>query len=251
MSAEWSHAAVAPSPLLRGPVKEYLMKEKDDEVVLAFGRDYFHGARAGSGLGGLFTGAWAYIIYRRMKLDQHQANFEVGLKPGQPNPNFSSWVIPRGLRTQPMLTVGCLSLAATTVFKGVKCYLAHRRCIEFLLDDVEFAMLERMSRDDPVTRELFEKICAEGAAATSHAHQKLPGQPGAPGPSATQVYKSVELMMRDNPALTALNSGAGALKRPPTYWDGAAVGILGTIMDCYMPMKPVNRYYNMSFGMSW
>ncbi|KPI86748.1 hypothetical protein ABL78_4165 [Leptomonas seymouri] len=248
----------------------FFQQAEDDNVVCAFGPDYFRGASAGAFGGFFLTASLGWYSFSRLKADQREVDFLSGLRRGQRNRHFSSWTILRGLRTQPMLTVGCLALAATSAMKCMKWYLAGCRCREFYQDDLEYAMLELQSRDDPKAAALMDAIAREAAA------ERTPISPSAiKGAAVAELHKlsnssyaSSSAAPTTSPSLSSSQAGAslqsllkkhdpnplggGSAKlvhRHPSFWDGVAVAFLGSVMDCYLPQKPVQRYYFMHAGL--
>lgn len=284
-------ANTSPSSVLRPPrvqdaaataVAQFLQRAEDDDVVCAFGPDYFRGAATGSFFGVLIASTLCGYTFRVLKADQREVDFLSGLRRGQRNRHFSSWTLLRGLHTQPMLTVGCMALGATTAMKCAKCYLANRRCREFYCDDVELAILHERSADDPKAAALLEAIEREGGADSSKtisplaiksaAVAELHKTPASSADSTTSAASSALPLTSSPSATSALSSslkpgasvkdllraydpknmGAGGSKlihRYPTFWDGVAVAFVGSVMDCYLPQKPVQKYHNMHGGL--
>lgn len=274
-------ASPLPSPLeaLRGQspastvstaVAEFLQRAEDDDIVCAFGPDYFRGAAFGSFGGCLFLGALSIGTFRHLKADQREVDFLAGLRRGQRNRHFSAWTVLRGLRTQPMLTVSCLALSTTTAMKCIKCYLASRRCREFYQDDVEFALLHEESRRDPKAAAMLEAIEREAeatvsptplsplaikSAAVAELHKRPSPTPtttesaSAPAVNMLKPGTSVkELLNANDASLRSAGNSKKLIHRCPTFADGVAVAFLGSVLDCYVPQKPVQKYYNMHAG---
>jgi hypothetical protein len=253
---------------------EFLRQAEDDDVVCAFGPDYFRGASLGAFGGSILTGLLCRYTFRILKADQREVDFLSGLRRGQRNRHFSSWTLLRGLRTQPMLTVGCMALGVTSTMKCVKCFLASRRCREFYADDVEFARLQSQSGADPKASALLEAIEREAvtanatisplalkSAAVAELHKQptstgssSASPPASPSPVAASTLKpgiSVQELLNAHDS-NRFSGAAGSTKlihRCPTFWDGVAVAFLGSVMDCYLPQKPVLKYYNMHVGL--
>ncbi|KPA80015.1 putative mitochondrial hypothetical protein [Leptomonas pyrrhocoris] len=250
---------------------EFFQKAEDDDVVCAFGPDYFRGASVGAFGGCLFTTSLCWYTFRLLKADQREVDFLAGLRRGQRNRHFSAWTILRGLRTQPMLTVGCLALAATSTMKCVKCYLASRRCREFYHDDMEFAMLQAQSDDDPKAAALLEAMKREAvtvrtqisplavkSAAVSELHKMPPSSSSvvsspveveAASVSSPSAGASVQELLKAHGAEKPNIYPSKLIHRCPTFADGVAVALLGSVMDCYLPQKSVQKYYNMHVGL--
>lgn len=233
--------ATSVDPTLRSLLVQHTLREEDDTIVCAFGPDFFRGARDGAAIGGAFSTACCYWSFRRLKKDQAGVNADAGLKRGQRHPHLSSWTLLRGIRTQPMLTVGCIAMACTSVFKCIKFSLASRRCREFARDEEEFTTLLQASRTTPEAAAAFDKLCEGALSSTTNA--SLPP----PSSSAGDAASSQAVM-------DALLRSAGTVdrvtRRPPSFMDGFAVGITGSIMDCYVPQKPLPKYYGMRLGMA-
>lgn len=243
---------------VRKVLKEHLLREADDDVVCSFGADFFHGARDGAICGSISAAALCFLSFRRLQDDQREVDFLSGVCRGQRNPHFSRWILLRGIRTQPMLTVGCIALGTTSILKMVKAYLANRRCVEFSQDDMDFNQLAQWSRTDSKVAEEFHKMCwdavrrptfSDEAKHNFYATAQKHGTSSSP--TAPQAAKSRDESSSINRLLQtteAQQSNGRLIHRLPTYCDGVAVAVLGSVMDCYLPQKPVQRYHNMRFG---
>ncbi|EPY34345.1 hypothetical protein STCU_01009 [Strigomonas culicis] len=210
----------------RADLINYELQKEDDEVVCAFGPDYFNGARWGSAWGGLGSLTCCLLAYRRLRKDQREVDYDMGLRKGQANKHFSRWVVLRGLRTQPMLATGCVGLAVTSTFKLIKFYLSSARCSEFWFDDMAF---EQMAPKE-----------AEELKAYYHSQTFVAGRDPSSKPAAPTTVAA--LMKQAEVARPPQN------RESPTFADGVAVGLLGSVLDCYVPQKPISRYYHMRFG---
>ncbi|KAF5223086.1 hypothetical protein ECC02_003913 [Trypanosoma cruzi] len=212
----------------------FYLQEQDDAVLCAFGRDYFDGARKGAACGGVFT-AW---LFRRTYVDlredfkEHEANLPRHLRRGK-------WTISRGFRTRPFLTLGCISLALTTLMKSVKFTLANYRYQEFVADDIGFTLLEQMCANLPEGNERFEKLLDE-ALTNSTAVSASPSD-GVANSRMPKKKTVTSALMQESSSLRE--------RKPPSFWDGVAVGLMGSVMDCYLPSRPVHTYYGMQCGM--
>lgn len=279
-------AAASPSPspssllpLLRRPDSAALRQQADDDdVVCAFGPDYYRGAALGAGVGSLCAASLCYYTFSLLRADQREVDFVAGLRRGQRNHRFSPWTILRGLRTQPMLTVGCVALAATSTMKCIKCCLATGRCREFYKDDREFALLLEAceTKDNPRAQALLTAIeeasMPTQPAPVSPLSSKVAAMADLQKPSAAKIDlptapaaaeasrspSSLQALLHAHGTKNTSSSGSGSggamattklIHRSPTFWDGVAVAFLGSVMDCYLPQKPVQRYYNMRAGM--
>ncbi|KAG5488519.1 hypothetical protein JIQ42_00126 [Leishmania sp. Namibia] len=239
-------------------MSHYLQQAAEDDIVCAFGPDYFHGARTGACVGCLFSAALCWYAFRLLIEDQRQVDFLAGLKQGQRNAHFSSWTLLRGLHTQPMLTIGCVALASTSAMKCFKCYLANLRCREFFMDDVQFSILKDLSETDEEAAALLARLThdvtgsnavAHGASHKSQQEQKQGRQTEASAPGNPPSASTVRDLLHAHTSA----AGGGQLPfvhRAPTYYDGVAVAFLGSVLDCYLPQKPLQTYYNMRAGIS-
>lgn len=215
--------------------------EAEDAIVCRFGPDYFRGARTGA-----FTGAWcaafcSFFVHRHMKKDQLQADYEAGFAKGVRNPDFPRGVVRRGLRTQPMLALGCICLRITCVLKLCKTFLAHRRCREFDVDDLGFELLRDMAHENSEIPELLSRMQQE--LTRSEETKKR-------GDILEDLRHSQQSGERWGIERVIQKQTSGPLggQRPPSYMDGVAVGLAGSIFDCFLPQKPPSAYYNMTFG---
>ncbi|CAG9583639.1 conserved hypothetical protein [Leishmania major strain Friedlin] len=241
---------------LSAAMKQYVQQAAEDDVVCAFGPDYFHGARTGACVGSLFSATLCWYTFRLLKEDQREVDFLAGLKHGQRNPHFSTWTLLRGLRTQPMLTTGCIALATTSAMKCIKCYLANQRCREFFTDDVQFHMISELSETDLDAAAFLSTVlhnangCGVGArnALSTLREDRSEDQPSmSPAPTASASTSTVNGLLHTHSS--RLDSKEFTLThRAPTYYDGVAVAFLGSVLDCYLPQKPVQKYYNMRVG---
>ncbi|KAG5463950.1 hypothetical protein LSCM1_00124 [Leishmania martiniquensis] len=238
-------------------MNQYLQQAAEDDVVCAFGPDYFHGARAGACAGSLFSASLCWYTFRRLKEDQRQVDFLAGLKQGQCNSHFSSWTLLRGLHTQPMLTTGCIALAVTSAMKCTKCYLANLRCREFFMDDVQFTMLQELSETDAEAAAFLANCTHDATHCNVVPHGTFLESPEArdesPQPPATAPCRPPSAStLRDFADTHSTPRGARpltSLHRAPTYYDGVAVAFLGSVFDCFLPLKPVQRYHHMRAGL--
>ncbi|KEG14991.1 hypothetical protein DQ04_00231170 [Trypanosoma grayi] len=216
----------------RNAVVSFYLQEQDDAVLCAFGCDYFDGARKGAACGGLFT-AW---LARRTYVDLRDDYMEYAASiPRHMRDN--SWTIIRGFRTRPFFTVGCISLVMTTLMKSVKFTLANYRYQEFVADDMDFELLEKELSSTPEGKSELERLFKEVSKTTTAASLRDDAA-GTRGPRGQTVTN------------TLMKEASQVCERSaPTFWDGVAVGLMGSIMDCYLPSKPVYNYYGMRCGM--
>ncbi|KAH9582152.1 hypothetical protein LSM04_006330 [Trypanosoma melophagium] len=228
-------------------------QQKDDELLCAFGPDFFDGARKGAAGGGLFT-AW---LTRRSFIDikEDYREFEVTLPQHMRN---KCWTITRGFRTRPFFTLGCVSLALTTLMKSIKFCLANYRYQEFVMDDIGFELLQKMYSNTPGGKEDLNKLLGE-----SLKKQNTPVTPirnditgnssrtTIADTSTTTATASNALISRKTTLTDSLMEEATILgeQKSPSFWDGVAVGLMGSVMDCYLPSKPIYSYYGMRCGM--
>ncbi|GET93187.1 hypothetical protein, conserved [Leishmania tarentolae] len=244
-----------PTAMSSAAMKQYLQQAMEDDIVCAFGPEYFHGARDGACAGSVFSAILCRYTFRLLKEDQREVDFLAGLKKGQRNPHFSAWTLLRGLRTQPMLTTGCIALATTSVMKCVKCYLANLRCREFFIDDVQFNMMSDLSETDSEAAAFLATV-SHVARGRAGAHDELPmlredcseGRPNHPHPTRVLAQASTVSNLLHTHRSWPDRKEFALIHRAPAYSDGVAVAFLGSVLDCYLPQKPVQRYYNMLAG---
>ncbi|KAG8345992.1 hypothetical protein ERJ75_000962700 [Trypanosoma vivax] len=212
------------------------LQEYDDSILCAFGPDFFDGARKGAGFGGIFTAWLAWRSFVDLKNDHRECD---ALLPGQRIPN--QWTIPRGFRSRPFFTLGCVSLGITTVMKAAKFYLANYRYQEFVADDVGFALLQSLYGSMSGSEPQFKDFLNEVLTKPSH------------GSSALNKEALVDEQRKSPRVVTDFllrNATHVCEREPPSFWDGVAVGLVGSIMDCYLPAKPIQTYYGMRCGVS-
>lgn len=232
-------------------VEQLRSRENEDAVLCAFGPDYFHGARDGAFFGIFVSILAARRIFRSVRDQQHMVDRQKGILLKLDRGWFSSgWhVMSRGMRLQPFLTAGVAACCATATMKMLKYWSAAQRCNEFFVDDIEFLELKEMTAVNPQMEKAFHNYCDEVLHSPTTVAATL-------STDVTHVSGSVALLLKraeqSGPSTTA-GGGKGEViyRRPPTYWDGVAVGLFGSMMDCYLPQKPVKTYYRMMFGMGW
>lgn len=229
------------SERLKAALERFREAEDEDAVVCRFGPEYFRGARAGA-----FCGAWgaalcSFFVYRHLKNDQLQADHEAGFAKGVRNPDFPRGIIRRGLRTQPMLALGCICLRITCVLKVSKTILAHRRCREFDLDDLGFELLHDMAQENVEVPELLVRMQQEIAQKEEEKKRGDIMEDLRTSQQSGQKWSIERVIQKQT------SSPLGG-QRCPSYMDGVAVGLAGSIFDCYLPQKPPSAYYNMTFG---
>lgn len=221
----------------------YRQQEEEDAVVCQFGPDYFRGARAGAGCGAVVTAGCSAYSYRFMRRDQRAADAAVGFGPSARNTDFPKGVLRRGFVTQPMLAMGCFCLAVTSVLKVMKCRLAHRRCLEFEVDDVGFDLLMEMTAESPDAAAVLD-----GLRETVLQSQAVERQQTSLLEDFRSTQESGKSWKLSNALADQVARRSPSIARHPTFADGVAVGLAGSIMDCYTPQKPPSSYYNMHFG---
>nr|CCC93707.1 conserved hypothetical protein [Trypanosoma congolense IL3000] len=212
------------------------LKEQDDALLCAFGPDFFNGARVGAGCGGVFTAYLAWRSFVDLRKDHRLCDVSL---PKHMHDN--SWTIKRGFRSRPFFTVGCIALSITTVLKTAKFCLASYRYQEFVADDIGFELLKEMYAGS--CEEQHELEVLTQALSNPNGIDKTPSVANAP-PVGGNGSKGT--------ALTELLVGRASSvceREPPSFWDGVAVGVMGSVMDCYLPSKPLYSYYNMRCGM--
>lgn len=229
----------------RSPSGVYLRQREEDNIVCSFGPEYFYGARVGAGVSGLFTSMFGVLTFRDIKRDQRTADYELSMQVGRPMRKFSRWTLVRGIVTQPLYTVGCCCLMLTSTLKLVKLALTHRRCMEFRMDDEDFAYLQHLANECDDALVAFEALCrAEERPTVSN---RLPAE--TPWERETHPAAYGYRLAWQGIGNDGSSSGSASYKRPmPSYMDGVAVGILGTVMDCYLPQKAPQKYLGMRAG---
>ncbi|ORC93088.1 uncharacterized protein TM35_000024140 [Trypanosoma theileri] len=238
-----------PSPFSSSPEAaiSFYFQQKDDELLCAFGPDFFDGARKGAAGGGLFT-AW---LTRRTFIDikEDYREYEVTLPQHMRD---KCWTLTRGFRTRPFFTLGCVSLALTTLMKSIKFSLANYRYQEFVEDDIGFELLQKMYSNTPGGDEDFKKFLNESLKnQNSPVTSIINDVANTPSVVTTSTSASGVLNSKKTTLTDALIEDATISReqKPPSFWDGVAVGLMGSVMDCYLPSKPIYSYYGMRCGM--
>lgn len=243
---------------------DFLTQAEEDAVVCRFGHDYFKGARFGSFVGGMTAGLYSWYLYRCLRKDQLIADKVAGFSSGALNPDFPRSVLRRGLRCQPFLTVSCLCLELTCAFKAVKTVLSHSRCREFALDDIGFDLLAQMAEEDYGVVSKLQAMGKEVAKECDVANVKSVNSnrsraQGIPDPlnklkvepeshSVRETQWTVKQLIQKHEHLLSSVGQVSEVKRMPTFMDGVAVGLFGSIFDCFLPQHSPSAYFNMCFG---
>lgn len=243
---------------------DYLSQAEEDAVLCRFGHEYFKGARFGSFAGGMTAGLYSWYLYCCLRKDQLLADRVAGFSFGALNPDFSRSVIRRGLRCQPLLTVSCLCLELTCAFKVIKTVLSHCRCREFVLDDIGFDLLAQMAEEDcgllSKLHAMKIEVAKEGDVANVKSINSYKSRTQAStdslnkckvAPESHSVHQTQwtvnQLIQKHEHLLSSVNQ-LSAMKRMPTFMDGVAVGLFGSIFDCFLPQHSPPAYFNMCFG---
>lgn len=237
--------------------------ETEDIILCAFGMDYFNGARYGAGIGSFVSLFCSFRLWRLVRHSIHIVDIN-DLQSNGPRAQLTEkakaqllktitmrQVIRRGFSSKPFHTAGMIAAALTGSMKMVKFFLASQRVNEFLLDDLEFDELKSWASQDANAAKVFEEFCRESmqqatsdAATAKYAHEQ-----GALSRAASRGSIAAQLAQTKAIAGNGDNSlGLLPVIRRPTTWDGVAVGLFGSIMDCCLPAKPVSAYYDMRFG---
>lgn len=254
----------APSTDKRRYYSKFRVQVEEDEVICRFGREYFRGARLGSFVGGVSAGFCSWLVYRRLRIDQSVADREMGFTVGVRNPDFPRSVICRGLRSQPLLAASCLCLQLTCAFKAVKTVLAHRRCREFYIDDIGYELLLDMAKESDdgfrILQQLREEVMKESLKRGSEcissnqvglypkevplgSVERMPVSP-----STSNRQWTVNQLIQKHNFCDSNGRDFTTGERAPKFRDGVAVGLLGSIFDCYLPQHQPSAYLNMRFG---
>ncbi|SCU71613.1 uncharacterized protein TEOVI_000319400 [Trypanosoma equiperdum] len=212
------------------------LKEEDDALLCAFGPDYFNGARVGAGCGGVFTAFLAWWSFVDLKEDHKLCDSALPT-----HMRDRSWSIRRGFHSRPFFTVGCVALGITTLMKATKFCLANYRYQEFAADDIGFELLKSMYVSSPEGHRQFEAFVKKTIG-----NEKVLELPS----PSTNFATGGKIRNNQNLTETLVSSTSSFCDRkPPSFWDGVAVGIMGSVMDCYLPCKPLYSYYGMRCGM--
>lgn len=219
-----------------------LQQQDDDAVLCAFGPEYFNGARYGSGIGSLLSFLFAWRAYRETRNARIAYLLHSGTRQGNlPKMKFFA-TMRYGFRMQPLYSTGVMACTATGMAKLLKFYLASGRVNEFLLDDFEFGELRSWAAESPDTSKAFNDFCLDSLESSLKPSVAV----------ATSVNSSLtltdKLIVQHGNAKRQAGFGDQAIRRRPTFGDGVAVGLLGSIMDCYLPTKPQSMYFDWRFG---
>jgi hypothetical protein len=219
-----------------------LLQHDDDAVVCAFGPDFFNGARYGAGGGSLTSFLFAWRAYREIKTARMTSMLNSGTRlVNLPRLKFFA-TMTYGFRMQPLYASGVMACSLTGVAKLVKFYLASGRVNEFLLDDVEFEELQAWAKQSPETAKVFTDFCNDSLASLKPQNHSVDVA------TAASPTLSDRLIAKHGNAKRELHMGDQLVRRRPNFRDGVAVGLFGSIMDCYLPTKPESMYYDCCFG---
>jgi hypothetical protein len=218
-----------------------LQQQSDDATICNFGPDFFNGARYGSGFGSLTSFIFAWSSFYAIRKAQTASLVNGGARPGKlPKMSFVS-IMKFGFRLQPFFATGVIACTTTGIAKLVKFYFASARVNEFLFDDIEFEGLRHWADQSEETSKAFEAFCKDS----------IESAPTSTITSAKQIASmnlTDKLIAKHGEAKRDLEYGDHILKRRPTFGDGVAVGLFGSIMDCYLPTLPENCYFDWRFG---
>ncbi|CUG87354.1 Hypothetical protein, putative [Bodo saltans] len=218
-----------------------LQQQSDDAIICNFGPEFFNGARYGSGFGSLMSFLFSWSAFCAIRKARMSLIVNSGTRSGKlPSMSFiptMKW----GFRLQPFFTTGVIACFTTGCAKLVKFYLSSARVNEFLFDDLEFEGLQHWANQSEETSKAFDAFCKDSIASA----------PTSTMSSAKQIASmdlTDKLIARHSEAKRDLDYGDHILKRRPTFGDGVAVGLFGSIMDCHLPTLPENRYFDWKFG---
>lgn len=211
----------------------------EDATLIAFGPDYFRGAKYGSGLGSLISFCFAYSAYYALRKARVASLIKDGTRVGNlPKMKFLD-TMRFGFTLQPFFATGVMACTTTGFAKLLKFYLASGRVNEFLFDDFEFGELSAWAKHSPDAAKLFQDYCKDS----------LESAPGINSPDDVgAVGLTAKLIAKHGEAKRDLSYGDQAVKRHPTFGDGVAVGLFGSIIDCHLPVRPVHDYFDWKFG---
>ena len=246
----------------REEMEEILEGEIEDAVLCSFGPDYFNGARQGAGLSSMVSLAVARRLYTTLRLNyQDYLRKERFVVEGKRLSIRS--VLSHGVRLHSYLFAGFACASMTSVVKAVKFFVASQRVNEFWLDHAAFSDLYEAAKEDnallPVFEEYVEKLAPRDATVKNRLHAASfsnddgldVSREGKPRWKSLQDF--VDFHSARQTMSPAAKSAWGGRDAPepqfPTFWDGFAVGVLGTIRDCHLPSRPPYAYLGMRFGM--
>jgi hypothetical protein len=192
-----------------------LAEEREDDIVCSFGYDFFDGVRWASGCGSVlsFVAAWRLSGDIKKRLKAADAQFPNAYDVHKP-------MLIRGLRICPMMTIGVVSFLVTGVSKVFKWYSSSIRVNNFLLAEYELSETRLSLNDDPEARAIFDEYCKELAAPQ--------------GTLFRDTSKSWASQDQPPPA--------------PSFSDGVAVGIYGSLFDSWLPTGPTSAYIGFTGG---
>jgi hypothetical protein len=191
-----------------------LAQEREDDIVCAFGFDFFDGIRWSAGCGAILSFIASYRLYGDLSL--------ILKAEDHANPHaydFGKSAVVRGLRVNPYMTAGMWSFFLMGWTKLFKWYSASVRVNTFYMASFEFEeMRDSAVKQDPEGAKLFDAYCAELTK-----------------PSAT--------LFRDAQEKSAIVT--------PTFSDGVAVGLFGSLFDSWLPTRPTSDYVGFAAGRTY
>ena len=200
------------SPAGNALFEQLLRQEQEDDVVCNFGYDYFNGVRWGAGAGCAFS----FFASMRLSWDLQAAMRIMDARHPPSVYDRSVNIVSRGFRSHPFITTGMVCFFVTGWTKLYKWYSASIRVNNFALASFDYSELRKSMASDAEAVKLFDRYSAE-----------------LDKPEATLLR--IPKAVRDPPPV-------------PTFGDGVAVGLYGSLFDAWLPTKPTRDYMGYAAG---
>jgi hypothetical protein len=181
----------------------------------AFGPDFFDGVKWGAGLTFFPTVFMARRSHRRAR-------------KAMPDPKMSLW------KFDPWAVTFTGACSITAVMKMIKFGAARGRVREFELDG-ELAVMN--ATDEELEAMAAMKVVRDAAARGEDLAEFVDGSS-----AEERAARSRRLGGRD------IGNARAKQLAMPTWWDGVAVGLFGSLVDAHTPHKPPSAYLGMRAG---
>eukprot|EP00759_Apiculatamorpha_spiralis_P012037 PhF_6_TR19129/c0_g1_i2/m.28138 len=199
-----------------------------DWRALAFGPAYFQGVKWGAGVSMIFTGIFARKAHKRVLATVKSLGHK----------DVTPWTV------EPYTMALAYAMYVTTVMKFTKFFLAQGRHNEFLYDEMVTKEFLEANPNSPEAEGLRAMMEMRQMAKTKEEEIQIQLQFKSANsdivvPSPYSISKEEDEFKKK-----------AKVKREviPTFWDGVAVGVFGSVQDAYNPCKPIWQFMNMRGG---
>jgi hypothetical protein len=190
-----------------------LAEEREDDIICSFGYDFFNGIRWAAGCGSVLSFVASYRLFGDLK---HLVSAADARNPH--SYDRTKLTIIKGMRVHPYMTAGTVSFFLMGCTKLFKWYSASVRVNNFHLAEFDFMLARQSFSEDPQAQKLFDEYC-------------------------TELAKPESNLFRDSS-----NVRGRRAPRTPSFSDGVAVGLFGSLFDSWLPTGPTSAYIGFSAG---